>query len=286
MAHALVTQSDLAVALIEYRLSTSDAPDVKHPDHVQDVFDALQYLLRNENALPYQTRHMVIVGHSVGAWMALAAVMEPTLHTQDQDCAVRMPVLAPSIRSAIDKVVLVDPILDLDALLLEYPDYEGFVLNAFPSPYAEPRKYDAVSVSSWTWTKQTQHRVQVILMHSRDDELLSYAQIVVALKRFHMLHDPNDAGHDIPIPKPSSQICNHLAYWYRGKTQTESVFAQFQSDVMRVPKRIQVDWHSLSVGFMNFLRVKTDTGTFQGSHDELLHTDVFWKKLMQIAQEP
>ncbi|WFD45110.1 hypothetical protein MPSI1_003787 [Malassezia psittaci] len=261
MAHALVTRSELAVALIEYRLSTSDAPNVKHPDHVQDVFDALQYLVRNEKALPYQTTHMVIVGHSVGAWMALAAVMEPTIHTQDQNQAASMPFLAPSIRSAIQKVVLVDPILDLDALLLEYPDYEGFVSNAFPSSDAETRMYDAVSVSSWTWTKQTQGRVRIVLMHSCDDELLSYAQVVVALKRFSVLCSSDDAGHDVQIPQPSSHACNSLAYWYRGKTQTESVSAHFQSDSMRVPMEIQVDWHSLSVGETKSIGANTDTGT-------------------------
>ena len=152
-----------------------------------------------------------------------------------------------------------DAILDLDALLMEYPEYEGFVSNAFPTLKAGSRSYEAVSISSWIWTKQTQGRVQVVLMHSRDDELLSYAQPVIALKRLSALSESIAPKHRVHIPEPTSHTCHHLAYWYRGQTQKESVAARFRCETIRVSTAIQVDWDTLSVCTLDSTRVETDT---------------------------
>ena len=68
-----------------------------------DVFAGLAYLVENVGRLPYDADNVTLVGHSVGAWMALACVMEPgsTGHV------LPMPTLARAVQQAIKRVVLV-----------------------------------------------------------------------------------------------------------------------------------------------------------------------------------
>lgn len=107
LADGLTHAENMAVALIEYRLSTKDAPEIQHPDHILDVYDALRFLVQNTQKYPYDAQRIVLVGHSVGAWMALASVMEPDASVTLPQGALTMPVLDASVRSAIDTIVLV-----------------------------------------------------------------------------------------------------------------------------------------------------------------------------------
>ena len=107
LAEGLTQSENIAVALVEYRLSTEDAPEIQHPDHILDVYDALHFLVQNAHGYPYDSRRLILVGHSVGAWMALASVMEPDASISLPKNALTMPVLDASVRSAIDTIVLV-----------------------------------------------------------------------------------------------------------------------------------------------------------------------------------
>lgn len=108
MAQALASEEKgIAVALVGYRLSTQDTPSVKHPDHITDVYAALTFLVKNDSAYAYDSTQLVLVGHSVGAWMALASVMEPDLSFNRCEGALSMPVLDPRIQQAIGILVLV-----------------------------------------------------------------------------------------------------------------------------------------------------------------------------------
>lgn len=87
----------LAVAVVTYRLTTEATPDVRHPAHVCDVYDALKYLVEHAHELGFMPR-LTLVGHSVGAWMALGAL---TTHQGG------MPELDARVASHIDRAVLV-----------------------------------------------------------------------------------------------------------------------------------------------------------------------------------
>lgn len=155
----------IARASINYRLSTDDA-SVRHPAHVDDVSSALSFLAAN-----YSLERCVLVGHSCGATLALQVY--------------------PKHRRMIYGFVLLNGIYDLEALVEEYPEYNGFVEAAFgpldrtdwrsPSPTAIIRD---MSVPA-------EHRTERFLVcHSPEDELLSMAQSNAFL----------DVLHDVGVP--------------------------------------------------------------------------------------
>ena len=148
---AKVGDSWIAGASINYRLSTDDT-SVRHPDHLNDVTSAIQFLAAN-----YSLERMVLVGHSCGATLAIQ--------------------LYPILRRLIYGFVLLNGIYDLEALVEEYPEYNGFVEAAFgpldrsdwqaPSPTHVMRRLQV----------PVHHRAErFVVCHSAEDELLSMAQ--------------------------------------------------------------------------------------------------------------
>lgn len=108
MADHLASHTNpVAVALVEYRLSTRDQGNVKHPNHIHDVYNALRYLIRNEDKHPYDTTGITIAGHSVGAWFTLSTCMESDPRVSLPRGAPVMPPLDPELRAAIRSLVLV-----------------------------------------------------------------------------------------------------------------------------------------------------------------------------------
>lgn len=59
-------------------------------------------------------------------------------------------------------------------MLKEYPDYEGFVAQAF-LPQPGPSSYDVVSCETWPLGLEGK---DLHVWHSRDDELLSFKQSI------------------------------------------------------------------------------------------------------------
>lgn len=119
------------VASCDYRLS----PEVRDPAHVDDCLHGIAVLQAQ-----FGFERITLVGHSCGAFMA-------------GQIAERLPQLVAS-------VVGVEGIYDLYELVREYPDYAGFVSDAF---------------ADWpriAWDSLPIHYV----VQSKDDELLSMHQ--------------------------------------------------------------------------------------------------------------
>lgn len=95
----------IACASLNYRLSTPEN-DVKHPDHMNDVLTALEFLKRN-----YDLQNCLLLGHSAGATLAVQVFHE--------------------FRRQVLGMILFNGIYDLESLVDEYPDYNGFVTAAF-----------------------------------------------------------------------------------------------------------------------------------------------------------
>lgn len=94
---------DLAVAIVNYRLTTEATPAVRHPDHIVDVHHALMYLVEHEAG--YDPSDITLVGHSVGAWIALACV---TSHAEGSAHGIAdVPNLDRAIQQRIRTAVLV-----------------------------------------------------------------------------------------------------------------------------------------------------------------------------------
>ncbi|PWN17924.1 alpha/beta-hydrolase [Microstroma glucosiphilum] len=194
LAASLAKARVCCVALVEYRLSLpSAAPDQsggfqnQHPAHIQDTHLALKLLLVSAPKGRYNLHRAVLVGHSIGAWLLCSLLL---------DCTAAFNIPRPSppplsseelatIRQAVHAWVLVDGIYDIDDLLVEYPDYAGFVSQAFV-PLGDPplakggdERLRAVSIPAWPAAKEPAV-ARVILAHSKDDELLTFRQIRAA----------------------------------------------------------------------------------------------------------
>lgn len=134
------------VFLVNYRLS----PEVKHPEHLLDVEMAV---------LDIQTRYPVadtyLVGHSVGATFILQLLCYEQLFGKT---------------SPIDVSIcfMLDGIYAIPALIDRYPDYRGFVEEAFDGV-----DYAKASVPVICPKNQSIH---MLILHSVNDELLDDTQ--------------------------------------------------------------------------------------------------------------
>jgi kynurenine formamidase len=137
-------------ASVNYRLSSHpEAPQntAKHPEHLEDVMAALQYL-RDVHGM----RDFVLIGHSAGATLVFQVLAE----LQKKKQGLRLP----------KALYGIEGIYDLKALVQEYPDYRGFVEGAFGEDEQEWQK--PLELGCYTGL--------VVLAHSDEDELLSWRQ--------------------------------------------------------------------------------------------------------------
>lgn len=157
---------NVGLASIDYRLS----PEVRHPKHQEDVVSGLNYLAHNFGA-----QEVVLVGHSAGAFLSLQALGQSVLKCQ--------------------MVICTEGIYDLPSLADEYPDYHGFIENAFgPEPQAwkeaSPLRQESFPFSG-----------TIVIVHSDEDELLSckqpdFAQTAVEARGVRVFREKASGQHD------------------------------------------------------------------------------------------
>lgn len=150
---------------INYKLS----PKYKHPSHIHDIVRCLDHLNKT-----YDIKQILIVGHSVGAFMALQL-----LNYQHfvPDCGVELNV-------DIFGMILVDGIYDVVELLEEYGDsYRDFVADAF---HDEAHYREASQVlGKMRMEPSTTLFEKAIIVQSSEDELLSGRQLECLMRMFH-----------------------------------------------------------------------------------------------------
>jgi acetyl esterase/lipase len=169
----LLLQSGLPVACLEYRL----APDDPHPSQALDVLSGLSLLtgplLPLEHSTPRWDRSkLYLIGHSVGAFIATSIILNSPFPNPSF-------IVPPTLRSCIKGVVCVDGIYDLPELLDEYPSYDFFVNLAFGK---DPLVFIHESPARWDLPVESGD-VRWLVLHSREDELLSLRQPEVFVKR-------------------------------------------------------------------------------------------------------
>ncbi|CAG8676179.1 8986_t:CDS:1 [Acaulospora morrowiae] len=152
--------SNFAVALVNYRLSTKDAPEIKHPAHVEDVAASIAWISKHGEQYGYLGDRIYLMGHSVGAFICGQLIFMPEfIGRHDRK-------LFQSIRSVIG----IQGIYDIPLLLEVWPKYIDFVELAFgkdESVYKNSSPTNnsvAVSVPSH------------LIIHSMEDELVDVDQ--------------------------------------------------------------------------------------------------------------
>ncbi|PWZ02928.1 glycoside hydrolase [Testicularia cyperi] len=257
----------LAVAVIDYRLSIKDEatglPRHLHPTHVNDTLAALSYLHKRaskQQDIPRQG--WTVVGHSIGAWLALAAICTENrnLPPNRAEFPHLMPRPAPEVMDAISTCVLVDGIYSVSTLLEEYPDYDGFVSQAFlPSP--GPANYSVVSLENWALSVGSK---KFHIWHSRDDELLSFRQTIDALDYIDRAisdHTGSESNHPVTVPTDGSASSTTL------DGNNVPIAELFPSVTIANPDLVVPDFVS-----------------HRGAHDDMLHTQTFWDAVFAAAQ--
>lgn len=97
-----------AVAVVDYRLSVKDEktglPKHIHPIHAQDVNAALAFLHARQDV---PSRDWIVVGHSIGAWLTLAAIICSETRAGNSKYPAPMPVPEMKVVDCIKTCVLV-----------------------------------------------------------------------------------------------------------------------------------------------------------------------------------
>ncbi|CUM57362.1 unnamed protein product [Debaryomyces tyrocola] len=182
---------------INYRLS----PEVKHPFHLWDVLEGLQFLVQN-----YNIHKILIAGHSVGATLMLQLldynrildtgfrilVEDLKADKKPTETGLHVPLKEERtlMNEAMEKLQLrtfcfIDGIYDIVQLISEYGGpYESFVNNAFSSPeqYAEATQLSSSTIDIRIPFGHNKHMANVrnelnlLILQSNQDELLSMRQ--------------------------------------------------------------------------------------------------------------
>ncbi|KAJ8100592.1 Alpha/Beta hydrolase protein [Lipomyces tetrasporus] len=151
---------------LDYRLS----PAVQHPTHLEDVLTGLKLLVSEYGEL---ISHIVIIGHSAGACLALQ-VLATLIAERKISGATRG--VSTSLCDRIKALVGVEGIYDLVGLGKEYQSYKGFIWEAFGE---DEELWDEASPSSFQWREllsDCTHNAKVVLVQSTGDQLLSMNQ--------------------------------------------------------------------------------------------------------------
>ena len=170
LATRLATLTGCTIALLNYRL-TPRAPSPEtllyHPAHARDVLDGLELLVScgsGEEWRRYDRGSFFIIGHSCGAHILTTIFLDTTSTTPSLTPS-------PSLLAATKSIALVEGILDLELLYKLYPDYRGFLSNAFGSS----QSLKCVSSNNFPLRAGAEHIVWFIV-HSTGDELVDDAQ--------------------------------------------------------------------------------------------------------------
>lgn len=106
LAKYISTHSNVAVALLEYRITLKDEEknEIRHPDHINDIHRGLELLFDPATSANYKydTSRVVFAGHSVGGWVVLSAALASDQGQGKIDNSIHdMPQLDASIRKSI-----------------------------------------------------------------------------------------------------------------------------------------------------------------------------------------
>lgn len=143
--------------------------NAKWPEHMHDILNAIAHL---QSKYGFGERYL-LVGHSVGATMAVLSALAATKSPFSTAKATKMP------KVELPMAILgVSGIYDFPLLHETFPGYDRMTRNAIPDEaddvLASPAKYGAKEYTE-AWTTGGKRRA-LVLAHSKDDGLVDWAQ--------------------------------------------------------------------------------------------------------------
>lgn len=153
----------ISVVSVNYRLSLLEKDEtvskIQHPSHLQDVQEAIEFLINTPPTNKYDPKQIYLVGHSAGAHIAMMLLL-----------GYQVPVKG---------VIGVSGIYDIPLLLNTFPSYLDFIRQAF----GNIDYYKASPVS-----QQTSSSAKVIIAHSQQDSLIDNQQAEVMTNHLKSLN--------------------------------------------------------------------------------------------------
>ena len=184
------------VASINYRM----APDFKNPSPIEDTKDAIDYIVKNAQALKVDTSNFVLVGRSAGGQIALLSAY--TLHNPNIKGVVSIYAPADMVWGARHKGN--KWVLDTDKVL---GDYVGGSIDDVPEKYKLSSPFEFVDSSSTpTLIIHGEHDCMVGFQHSvhLHDKLNAYK-----VKNYFLDLPCGTHGCDYNISGPSGQTSTY-----------------------------------------------------------------------------
>ncbi|KAJ2803567.1 hypothetical protein H4R20_002840 [Coemansia guatemalensis] len=151
----------LAVAVVNYTLSTRTEDSIRHPGHLNDVIKAVKFLVTDQDypgRSIVDTRRIFLVGHSAGAHMTALMALAPQPAFQ--------------YLGNIRGVVGVGGIYNIPKLLKTNPDYSDFIDMAFVKGQHQA---DSPHYAAKVMLAAASH-VRFLVVNSAGDELVGSDQ--------------------------------------------------------------------------------------------------------------
>ena len=180
---ALMSRLGFPMANLNYRLS----PEVQHPAHAQDVIDGLKFV-RNWRKDAYDIDRIILVGQSCGSFLVAQCALLPPLQSK-----LKVPA---EIQNSIKAVACIESITDLYELTQEYLQYADFVHSAFGTG-DENLKIESIT----NWKLNTSNPINWLIIHSREDELVTPRQSILLAEALIKSIQPEDYEKVKNIPK-------------------------------------------------------------------------------------
>ncbi|KAF9976131.1 Kynurenine formamidase [Actinomortierella ambigua] len=183
MATGIAAATGNTVAVVNYTLSLAAIPDdplsvptkAQHPKHPMDVAAAIVHLYAEADKYnAYDRNRIYLSGHSVGAQLTGLMVLRPNDYLIPAGVAAGLPD-PKAVHRAIKGVIGVDGIYEVDKLWDQYPDYRGFIKQAFAES-RERRLHGSPQGQSVKDQGEDFKLPLYAVIHSFDDELLDDVQ--------------------------------------------------------------------------------------------------------------
>ncbi|PVU97941.1 hypothetical protein BB561_000202 [Smittium simulii] len=120
-------QKPLAVAILNYRLSSETEQGTKHPDQFMDCVYSIEYLINSAHQYGFDPTRIHLVGHSAGGHLTGLLALDPP-HAWWE---VNVPGHSITIAQAIRTVVGISGIYDHNYVAQVHPGYDEFTIQTF-----------------------------------------------------------------------------------------------------------------------------------------------------------
>ncbi|TFK42675.1 Alpha/Beta hydrolase protein [Crucibulum laeve] len=166
LARKLVSFTNYAVAVPNYRLSQGPENAIRHPAHAEDILSFLNFLMTwigpSSHPPVYDSRSLILMGHSCSAHMLSSVFL---------DSSSKFPSLQPTLTllRAVKAIIMSEGIYDIDLLLSRFPDYrDWFIEGAFG-------KWDSYATFAAIYPLRNSD-IHWLIIHSKGDTLVDLSQ--------------------------------------------------------------------------------------------------------------